>query len=103
MSVSYAIVLFGIFSTLTALLAFVWAASRGQLRASESAKFFVLDRDELEVTPPTIAPRRARWLVVALVFVFLSIAASTVLTVLTATQASAPPTGSPTSAAKCPF
>ncbi|MDQ2687328.1 MAG: hypothetical protein M3Y28_05620, partial [Armatimonadota bacterium] len=67
MTAAYAMALFGIFCALSAVLAFVWAAARGQMRSTESAKYFVLDADEAEdeVAPPALLPRRARWLAAA--------------------------------------
>ncbi len=110
MSAAYAIALFGVLSSLAGILAFAWAASRGQLRASESAKFFALGADEPEdASPPSAAPlaRRARWIGAALVFVFLCILSSTVLTVLIAARASTPQATAPSvnssQPAKCPF
>lgn len=105
MSAAYAIALFGVFSSLIGILAFVWAASRGQMRASESAKFFALDADEAEgaAPPPVSLPRRARWVAAALAFVFLCILSSTVLTVLVAARAGSSQAAASSQPAKCPF
>lgn len=110
MTAAYAMALFGVFSALSAILAVAWAASRGQMRSSESAKYYVLDADEAEneISPSAVSrPRRARWLAAALALVFLGILSSTILTVIIAARAGTPQAAAkspPASqSAKCPF
>lgn len=105
MNPQFAIALFGVFTSLAAFLAFTWAIARGQLRASESAKFALLDDEpSADVFAPAPSPRRARGLVAAIALVFLFIAGCTTLTILTAAHASRPTSGKTAgSASKCPF
>ncbi len=106
MAPEYAMALIGFVFSVLALPALLWALARrrerSEIRASDAAMYGVLEDGEADFSAaPAVSPRRARWLLAALVGVFLMIAVSVVVTILVASGKPVP--GVTVPSGKCPI
>ncbi len=85
---------------LIAVPPFVWAMRRGQFRGAEQAEWTLDDPESPLAVPVTmpLTPRRARWMLGALITLGVLMLSSIILTLVFAMSAPAHPT-----VGKCPF
>jgi nitrogen fixation-related uncharacterized protein len=92
MSPEYAVGLAGVFASLCAIAAFVWAIRHRQLQSDDEAMYGALSDDEPDYTesPPNSVrlPRRARWiLAIVLTAIFILVAGMVTETIMAASHA----------------